>query len=300
MQLAIDSTSLGEFKTCPTKYFYSIVLGLAPRETSPHLTFGLFIHAGREHYEHSRSAGFAHEESLDRTLQWLLEATWNKELGRPLILDHPTKNRRTLVQTLVWYLDALAQNDPLETVQLANGKPAVELSFRFDSGLRTRDGETILFCGHLDRLAKMNGVAYVPDIKTASSEPNANWARQFSPSNQFSLYDLAASVAFAYPIQGLMVDGIQVGVTFARFARHFVPRTIAQREEWLADATLYIEQMEQCALRESWPMNDKACTMYGGCPFQSICSKSPASRAAWLEKDFVLRKWDPLQIRGDI
>ena len=50
-QLAIDSTSLGEFKLCPRRYYYSILRGLGPRGGSVHLTFGIWMHTAREKYE---------------------------------------------------------------------------------------------------------------------------------------------------------------------------------------------------------------------------------------------------------
>src|ERR1035437_9537119 len=127
-QFAIDSTSLGAAKQCPRYYYYSIVRGLQSRVESPHLVFGLHLHAAREHYEHNRAAGMGHEDNLDNCLDFSLRATWNTELNRPWLSGHEKKNRKTLIQTIVWYLDEQAATDNLETVVLANGKPAVELS----------------------------------------------------------------------------------------------------------------------------------------------------------------------------
>lgn len=298
LQLGIDSTSLGAFKTCPRKYYYSIVRGLQPKGSSPHLRFGILIHQAREHYDHSRLLGLPHDEALDSVLDWALCETWNKELGRPWSSGHDVKNRQTFIQTLVWYLDTLGKDDPFETLTLANGKPAVELSFRFDSGLRSRAGEAILLCGHIDRIGKMNGEPYILDIKTTTSNPDQSWARrEFTPGNQFSLYSLAGRVAFGIPVRDLIVDGIQVGVTFARFGRHLVPRTDAGLEEWLRDTGHFVESMEQCAEAQYWPQNDCSCKLYGGCPFQALCSRSPASREAWIEGEYETRVWNPLQSR---
>lgn len=300
LQLAIDSTSLGEFKTCPRKYQLSIVEGWRAREESVHLTFGIWLHQAREGYEHARVKGLDHEEALDRVLDFVLKVTWNRELGRPWISGHDQKNRQTLIQTTVWYLDAKGRDDPLETIILSNGKPAVELSFRFDSQIRTSEGEVVLLCGHLDRLARLNDFAYVPDIKTSKSDVTSPaWLKQWSPSNQFSIYSIAGQVAFDIKVEGVMVDGVQVGVTFARFHRAFVPRSQETLSEWLKDFGMWYEQMEEFAAADHWPMNDKACDMYGGCVFREICTRSPSSRPQWLRKDFHQRVWDPLQIRGE-
>lgn len=301
MQLAIDSTSIGAFKTCPRYYQYSIIEGWQGKSLSPHLTFGLLLHQAREGYERAVVRGSDHDQALDMVLDFLLRSTWDQALGRPWISDHPLKNRKTLIQTVVWYLDSKAKDDPLKTIVLASGQPAVELSFRFDTGLKTLgSGESILACGHLDRLAQLNDMVYTSDIKTSSSAVDAKWLRQFSPHNQFSLYTVGGKVAFGYDVKGVIVDGIQVGVGFARFQRHLVPRDEPTLSEYLFDFGLVVREMEASAKAQYWRMNDKACDMYGGCIFRDVCSKSPSSREAALRLGYAKRIWDPLQIRGDI
>ena len=129
LQLAVDSTSLDEFKTCPRKYYYSIVLGYEPLATSFHLTFGLLYHGALERYDHKKSEGLSHDDAVDFAIDWLLRSTWNTELSRPWTSGDANKNRYTLLRTVVDYLDKFGREDVLETIQLANGKPAVELSF---------------------------------------------------------------------------------------------------------------------------------------------------------------------------
>lgn len=308
LQLGIDSTSLGTFKECPRKYYYSIVLGLQPRETSVHLTFGLALHRAREVYEHTRTNGADHEESLRIVIRDLLISTWDKDLGRPKVLDHKTKHRLGLVRSVVWYLDRFGKDDPIETVIKADGKPAVELSFRFDSGFASRaTGEPIVFCGHLDRLGLLNGVAVVPDIKTTSYALDSRFFNSFTPGNQFSMYALAAKVVFAFPVEKIIVDGVRILADSTEFMRAPVERPTAVLEEWHEAQGKWLRMMEVCAveggedLREAaWPQNDKSCTMYGGCPFQGVCGKSPAARPKWLKSEFRKRVWDPLQVRGEI
>ena len=64
LQLAVDSTSLGEFKICPRRYYYAIVLGWQTRVESVHLTFGILLHGARERYDHRRSAGDSHDDAV--------------------------------------------------------------------------------------------------------------------------------------------------------------------------------------------------------------------------------------------
>lgn len=299
LQLAVDSTSLGEFKICPRRYYYSIICGFA--HESVHLTFGILLHSACELYDHARAKGQRHDDALHAALRFALRWTWNSELKRPWISEHKSKNRLGLIRALVWYLDQFAE-DPLETIILANGKPAVELSFSFDSGyLAQSTGERFVLCGHLDRLAKLNDTPYVIDRKTTEHTIDASYFAKYTPDNQFSLYTLAGKVVYEQPVRGLIVDAIQVGVTFARAVRGPVPRDDAMLDEWHRDLGHWLGEMEACAVEGHWPLNDKACGLFGGCPYRGICSKSPSSREQWLRSEFPTRRqWDPLQRRGDI
>lgn len=303
LQLAIDSTSLGEFKTCPRKYFYSIIMGYQPRQESVHLTFGLLLHGAVERYHHARCAGQGHDDALDVALDWALRNTWDKAKQRPWIPDHKAaniKNRMTLVRTLVHYLDLYGANDTIETLRQSNGKPTVELSFAFDSGIKAVTGEAIVFCGHLDRLGRLGDDYYVTDIKTTGHQLSPHWFQSFTPGNQFSMYMLGGQIAYSVPVKGIIVDGVRVAVGFNEFQRGIVTRTPDQLAEWLADAAYYVKQMGACAQAGHWPLNDKACDMFGGCPFRSVCSRAGGARQQWLDVEYVSRPWSPITARGDI
>ncbi len=311
LQLAVDSTSLKAFKNCPRYYYYSIILGFQPRHESVHLTFGLLMHQSLEHYHHARAQGKSHADSLDFAIDFALKATWVKALKRPWQSDDTYKNRWTLLRTVVGYLDKYGENDSLETVILANGKPAVELSFSFRSGFVSRTTkEDILFSGHLDRLATLNGDAYIPDTKTTKSELSARFWCSFNPSTQFGMYLLAGEIVYKLPVKGLIVDGAQVLVSESRFDRHLITKDKFQMEEFYSGTGKWLARMEDCADEansgaiedpsQAYEMNEESCSKYLGCDFQSICSRSPSSRQVFLEQGFKRRVWDPLQRRGDI
>lgn len=299
LQIAWDSTSLSALKSCPRLYQYSIVQGYRPKMESVHLTFGLWYHAGIEQYDHARAQGQDHEAALRTALKWLLGVTWDAKFQRPWISDINEKTRFTLIRTVVWYLEQFA-HDPMETVILANGKPAVELSFRMGLDVEAPSGEEYLLCGHLDRLAKFQDEFWVVDKKTSKSSIQQEFFEKFSPDNQMSAYSFAAKVIYEVPIKGIVVDAAQVGVTFSRFQRGIIPRSEGQLAEWYNDTVLWIRQAEQYAQASYWPMNDKFCSMYGGCAFREICAKSPEMRQEWLGRTMQKRVWDPLQTRGDI
>lgn len=322
LQLAVDSTSLGEFKTCPRKYYYSILLGYAPKGENIHLAFGLAVHASLERYHHARAQGAGHEDALDATLAWALQETWDPALrkAKAIFQSDPNKNRFTLIRTLVAYLDHY-QNDALVTTVLASGKPAVELSFTFPSGYASRlTGEEIAFCGHLDRLGQLNDQNYIADAKTTKHGLDPRFWQQFAPHNQFGLYDLAGSVVLDEPTRGLVVDGMQILVGESRFGRQIISRDDRQRREWHNAAMWWLVRMEDCAealvgidnhnenspeaLHDdpalAYPMNDTSCDRFGGCLFREVCSRTPGARQGWLDANYTKRVWDPLQRRGDI
>jgi hypothetical protein len=303
LQVAVDSTSLGAYKTCPKLYYYSIVLGYQPKKISVHLTFGTFVHSTSEIYQHAKAAGADHQEALLAAIRWLLVATWNKELKRPWQSEDTSKNRLTLLRSMVWYLDTFGEKDPLQTVILADGKPAVELSFRFDSGYKyTSTEETVLFCGHLDRLAVLGDEYYIPDIKSTYYTIDASYFAKYTPDNQFSMYSLAGKVAFAMPVAGVILDAMQVQVQMTRFQRKLIPRTRAQLEEWTQDSYQVLREMEQSALSGHWRQNDKACHNQFGrpCDFREVCSRPAGARKQWLELAYNRRVWNPLERRGEV
>lgn len=214
--------------------------------------------------------------------------------------DDPYKNIWTLCRSIVWYLDAF-RNNPLRTVMLSNGKPAVELSFYFDAG--DVDGLAYGFCGHLDRVVESPADGdrkSVHDRKTTKGQINSNYWQGFNPHNQFSLYTAAASIHYEQPTWGITVDAAQVLVDTTRYARQFIAYPPTLVDEWLSESKTWITIAARYAQAGNWPKNDKSCNNFGGCPYRKVCSKSPEFRQAWLEADFLHFRWNPLEVRGDI
>lgn len=300
LQIAWDSTSLSALKECPRKYYYSIVLGYQPKMRSFHLTFGILYHEALEAYDHARARGSDHNYATSAAVLRALQNSWDSTIGRPWSSPDPNKNRLTLIRTIVWYLDQFV-DDAISTVILANGAPAVELSFRYPFQHEfTATSECTTLCGHLDRVGDIGGQLWIIDRKTTKQAIDDRYFAQYSPDNQMSAYSFAGRVVYGQPVLGVIVDAAQVGVTFSRFRRGFAHRTETQLEEWARDTALYLSMAEHYAISSYWPMNDKSCYNYGGCPFRKVCSRSPEVREEYLETTYTKCIWDPLQIRGDI
>ena len=290
LQVKVNSSSLGPFKACPRQYYYKIIRGLERPDSSVHLTFGTLVHKGSEEYDLNKLRGMSHEANVEAVLHWALRATWNFELNRPWQSGHSDKNRASLVRTLVWYFDQYAEQENLETVVLDSGTPAIELDFEFDSGVTSiSTSETISFIGKLDKIVRLGDDHYIKDIKTTSYALDPGFFKKFTPDNQFSLYPIAGKVCYNRPVRGLILDAVQVGATFSRFARGLVPRDEETLDEWILDAQISLRQMESCAIYAHWPMNDRSCGQFGGCEFRETCSLKPSLREQHIARNFKVK-----------
>lgn len=291
-QFAWDSQSLGALKECPRKYFYSFVMGYAPKDLSIHLTFGLYYANAMERFYKFRAAGGSYEDALHLTVKAAMEESYN------MPSDHNLKTRETLIRSIVWYFEAYKVDDETTTrvVHLHDGRPAVELSFKLPTGLEV-NGVELLYCGHLDRVVEFAGDRYVMDQKTTGRTLGAYYFTEFNPDNQMSGYSLASRVLFQCPVQGVIIDAAQIAVGFTRFGRSITTRTESQIEEWLVDFHDWTELALRYAERGHWPMNDKSCHKYGGCPYRDVCSHDKEVRQQFLETRFEINRWNPLEDR---
>lgn len=310
IQYAWDSTSLGWLKTCPRLYQYSMIEGWRARGEGLHLIFGQWYHSALEAYDKYRAEGTSHEDALYLTVEAVLKWTWIEpeqegQQAAPWDSGDPYKSRETLVRSVIWYLETFGANDAAKTLILANGKPAVELTFKLelDYGPPAEEiygpGATqpYLLCGHLDRVVTFGNDTFGMDRKTTKSMLTSNYFDQYNPDNQMSLYTVALKVIYQTPIKGIIIDGAQLAVGFTRFGRGFSFRSESQIEEWLAETKAWLRLAESFAIANHWPMNDKSCHQYGGCTFRKVCNKSPDVRQKFLETDFVKKEWNPLVAR---
>jgi hypothetical protein len=297
-QTSWDSTSLGWYKKCPKYYQYTMLQGWISRSKSIHLIFGGWYASGVERYAHARATGMSHEDATIHMVRWVLENSGVRESDGTFIpwdSGDTLKNRYTLVRSLVWNVEDRL-GTPFQTLILANGRPAVELSFDFP--LFELEGEVISYSGHMDEVVTFENHEWVKDDKTTKNALDANYRQTFSPDNQMSGYTIAGKIVLARPVQGVLVRAAQIGVNFNRFTTFPVPRPQAVLDEWTKDAQIVIARAREDAVRGHWPMNDKACF---GCEFRRVCSVSHSHRAAWLKDDFLQRPpWNPLEARGDV
>lgn len=300
IQYAWDSTSLGYIKTCPRLYQYIMIDGWARKDESIHLRFGIEYHQALQDYDLSRAAGIPHDDAVHDVTRALLTRTFGWEVDEDTKAGK-YKNRRSLLRMVIDYLDKFS-DDPAKTYILQDGRPAVELSFRFELDWSPRSSNSpYVLSGHLDRVVNFADALYVMDRKTTTTTPGDYYFNQFEPNNQMSLYTLASQVVLGSPIKGVIIDAAQILIDSSRFVRGFTYRTADQLEEWTLDLQYHLSIAESYAEQGYWPMNDTACDKFGGCMFRKICSKSPQVREAFLKSDFVKLepedRWNPLKPR---
>lgn len=302
-QFAWDATSLDLASACPRKYFYRMIRGITPSRQSVHLLFGGVYASALENFYKHRAEGMTLEEAECAVVRLAMLLSWDHPRdesgarlpgGQPLSFDSAEKTRMNLIRSIVWYIEQFGDESEggAVTHHLANGKPAVELSFTlpFD--------EDILYCGHLDRVVDFNGSLYWMDQKTTGHTITPKFFEDFTPNNQFSGYSWAGRAILHSPINAGIVDGAQIAVGFTRFARGIIVRTPEQLEEWHDSALQIIHQTRAYSDSGKWPMNTTACGNYGGCPYRQLCSRSPTVREHYVEGNFTVPpRWDPLKAR---
>jgi len=303
LQFAWDSTSLGYLKTCPRLYYYHMIMGYVSKDESIHLRFGGEYHSAIQDFENFRTDGLQYEDALRETIRSLLKRIkdWDPDTSTKA---GTYKNPRTLVQLVVDYFDNY-RTDAAKTIILENGKPAVELSFRFELDFTpTAHPETqYMLCGHLDRVVDINENIFVIDHKSTTTTLGDYWFNQFAPNNQMTLYTFAGKVVLDMEIKGVVIEGAQIGLDkfTTKFARGFTYRSDDLIDEWLNDLEYHLNAAEAFAEAGHWPMNDMSCDKYGGCRFRDVCSKNPSVRDTYLKSDFLQltedERWNPLRSR---
>lgn len=256
--------------------------------------------------------------NLVRTVVWYVEQ-FKDDPAETVQIKRPT-TRLEICEAMEGAEVGESRSIPLE-----QSEPAMEVSFKFELDWGPRWGtdpfgkdahvivymangtiaesnsQPYLLCGHLDRLVTFNDETFVMDRKTATTTLSQHYFDQYSPHNQMSLYAIAGQVVLGTSIRGVIIDAAAIQVGGSWYQRGFTYRTQGQLDEWLHDLHYWFRQAEQYATDNYWPMNDTACSMYGGCRFREVCSKDPAVRERFLAAQFVKRpeadRWNPLKPR---
>lgn len=287
--MALDSTILATFRSCPQKAFREYFEHWKPKAPNVHLHAGAAFASA---LEASRRAfyeeGICEEDSMLAGMEELARAYGDFECPPDSAKSLP----RLLGALEFYFANYPLSDDAVVPIQLPWGKRAIEFTFAIPLPIsHPETGEPILYTGRSDMIASFCGGNYIFDDKTTSSL-GASWAKQWELRSQFTGYSWAAREA-GIDITGVIVRGVSILKTKYETQQAISARPDWQIQRWLQQ-TLYDIQRMISAWKSGWfDFNlDHACTEYGGCPLQRICS-SP-NPEEWLGMYFERRVWDPL------
>lgn len=277
-QLIWDASSLDAFKRCPRYYQYNVLQGWRPRETVENLAFGTALHGGVETYDAAIFSGVKHADATNLAVAEAIK------LGEPLKTSKDTgRTLETLTRAVVWYAEQF-RDDNVRTAVTPDGKPALEIRFEVPI-----PGTAYRFSGRIDKLATINNELYVVERKTTDAALSDWYFDRYSPNTQVSAYVWALSEFLGVPINGVMIEAFQTGVSFTRIQRGIAHRTRDQIAEFVKNTATLINHAEEYHNTGFFPMNESACMIYGGCKFRPVCERPEQVRPEWLKSDFEQR-----------
>jgi len=287
--MAIDSTTLGTFRSCPQKAFRTYFEHWKPASESVHLIAGGAFADGieaarRAYYEASAD----HADAVAAGLRALIETYGDFEC--------PPDSAKSLERTagaLEFYFEHYPLgHDGATPIKFADGRHGIEFSFAQPLPINHPvTGEPLLYTGRSDMIAEAYGGVYIYDEKTTSSL-GPSWARQWEMRSQFTGYCWAARESGLNP-QGVCVRGVSILKTKYDTQQVLTYRSPYEIDRWLDQTCRDIERMIECWKSGWWDYDlDHACSEYGGCALQTVCKSSDPE--AWLKQYFVPRVWDPL------
>lgn len=257
-----DATRIRALKECPQKLQYMYEQNWRKKgDQNVHLLFGQAFATGLERFYLGASIEDVVLEAL--TLEGLPE--------------QGAKTNKTLARSLVWYTDHYKKE---KTLTLPNGKKAVEVHFTWIAA------PGIVFTGHLDRIAEIDGHPYILDQKTTMKKPNDFYFRQFRQSDQVFMYSLVAKEILGSPIAGIIIDAVSVTEDRTELSRDLVQFSAPQIDEWYADTLDWILLMGKKEIK-----NMNACPR---CDFFPVCKNSPHIRENLLKTGYYKGEpWTP-------
>ncbi len=284
LRLAWSASSLGNL-VCMRKYYYSSVKRYRRTISNIDLEWGSVYHEALEGYDKTLKA-----LGKESALLYALRVAFSKAKACPIILasEENTKNLRTLIRTIIWYVEEYGDTAP--ALEFPNGVIASELEFALPLGMKASTGEDYLIYGKLDGILDLGDELWIRERKSSRTTITSKsfYLKRYHPDTQMSTYDLAGHLLFPdLRLEGVMIEQCQTAVGFARFRRHEIRRVDAQREEFLRDIKILIKQAETCLLDGYMPKNEKACDANFGCDYRKYCDMNPLSRDVFMKSELV-------------
>lgn len=299
--VVLDHTARKEWKTCPRKYFFVIVLGRVSLQNNIVLTWGSAYHKFRELLEryygigHERPPRFDQEKANKAYAQATMEAVAyfkkNAE-AQPVGSKWDFMTPERLIKSCI----TAFKHWQREKLQGAVEVIAVEQPF----SVQISDGSFI--SGTADQIIRWLGKIWGRDFKTTSKDTEFV-KRNLEPSDQFTGYTLGESLLAGESIQGQFVEYLYNAKPTKKdekgpeITETQTSRTAWQLKEFEADLILTRKMMAIAREEDRYPMHEISCPF---CIFHSVCRQpTEGAMMAQLEANFVVRPWDNARIREE-
>lgn len=279
--IAIDSSALKQYQTCPRSYFFRYVLGYTSVVPAIYFTWGSAIHAFYEEAENTYEEFKNVDLSIGLGIQKAM-SVWGKTKDAPADdkkWSHMTKANLANVLRHV----ALEWKKEKESGILTVTHSEMPFTLQLENG--------VWISGKMDALVILGGRYWVRDFKTTAK----NWVwykKDISPSDQFARYTKAARMLTGQNVQGVIVDVIikQANEKPPQFERETVSYTREELEDW-ERSQLYWDKVLRIAREEDhYPMVERACAF---CQFRDVCtSRGESAQVYMLKAKYKFEVWD--------
>lgn len=304
----INFSSLALIQECKRKAFYSLEMGLKPKEANPALLFGTGIHkalevfycANRKERQTSRpvcddfqlhvisNPNAEIPENLHHGMCVRCSAVWAfAQVTYEALSALPDNDKRSLhngMTIINSYCDSY-QDDPYVVARDSLG-PIIERDVQFE--LFSSDSVKINYFGTIDVILKneITGKLIVCDHKTTSSL-GSEFLNRIHPNFQYTGYVMAAQRGMELNVSDFLVNGILVAKTKRDFARQITHRTAEDFKEFTDSVCMAVTDYMTANNLRTWPMTSpNPCSNYGGCTFKSLCELPANLRENMIEARF--------------
>lgn len=257
---------------CRRLYKYQRLDGYYSPRSSWKMRWGTAMHKAIEVMLTAKLTGASKDDAVAQALIAVAD-----EYGDLRDSDINSTNFATLYRAVVWYAEQYYAQESIDTVVLEDGEPAIEL--HFDVPLTDTDR----FEGRMDRVGYFDGDLAIVDSKTTETALSDSYFLGHFPTIQTIGYTWALRRQLGLPVKHYIIDGVQTGVGFTRFARRRLPDISDEHtDEWyrmVVDAVTNVGE---------YLPNFAACY---GCNFRQVCAQSTElMRQITLDADYVKRE----------
>jgi len=297
----IDSSMLSDFRACPQKFFRTHIQHWKSTGSNVHL------HAGGA-YANGLEAGrkaFYIDGKTEQEAERIASDALSEYYGDFICPDDSAKSLVRMLGALDFYFSRYPMSTDAARPMVVGDHHGIEFSFQEPlDALHPDTGNPIIFSGRADSIVNFAGGLYLEDDKTTSRLGN-EWRNKWEMRGQFTGYCWMAQKA-GFKVAGTLVRGISILKSGYDTAEVLTYRSQMEIDRWIYQTERDVQRMVRMynaykrALADenedkanyAFDFNlDEACTMYGGCPFQSACKSSDPDR--WIASGHKQEVWCP-------